>query len=84
MTDDALLSAFLEMMAAERGAARNTVEAYRRDLEDFTAALHRSGHTIVTADCARINGYLRDATAAGLSAASRARRLSAIRQLYRF
>ena len=34
-SDDRLIDLYLDMLAAERGAAANTLEAYRRDLEDF-------------------------------------------------
>jgi integrase/recombinase XerD len=77
----ALLEAFLEMMAAERGAARNTLEAYRRDVEDALAAL---GPGMAGADGAAIGGYLRGLAARGLSPRTQARRLSALRQFYRF
>jgi integrase/recombinase XerD len=78
------LALFLGMLAAERGAASNTLEAYRRDLGDFIAFLKRRGTTLANAQPAAIGDYLRTCFEAGLSAASRARRLSAIRQLFRF
>ena len=84
MADTAIIAAFLEMLAAERGAARNTIEAYRRDLGDFTAALAACGHEVCSADGRAVGAYLAEAAASGLAPASRARRLSAIRQLYRF
>ncbi|MGB3179278.1 MAG: site-specific tyrosine recombinase XerD [Albidovulum sp.] len=78
------ISAFLEAQAAELGAARNTLLAYGRDLKDFAGWLeHRSGDfTSVTQ--ADIETYLISCEAEGLSRATRARRLSAIRQLFRF
>lgn len=77
--------AFLEAIQAERGAAENTVQAYARDLGDFHAWLDSDGaQTLATADRAAIEGYLSDLTDRGLSAKTRARRLSAIRQFYRF
>ncbi len=75
---------FLEMLAAERGAARNTLDAYRRDLDDFRAHIGRGGVTIERARREDIARYLASRAAAGLAPASRARRLAAIRQLYRF
>ncbi|MDT8345939.1 MAG: site-specific tyrosine recombinase XerD, partial [Thermohalobaculum sp.] len=78
------LDAFLEAMAAERGAARNTLLAYARDLGDFGAWLGARGADFATADRAAIEGYLAALEAAGMSPATRARRLSAIRQLMRF
>ncbi|HEV7458460.1 MAG TPA: tyrosine recombinase [Roseococcus sp.] len=77
----ALLEAFLEMMAAERGAARNTTDAYRRDLEDALVAL---GGDLATADPDSLRQYLRGLAAIGLSPRTQARRLSALRQFFRF
>jgi integrase/recombinase XerD len=78
------LQAFLEMLGAERGAARNTLDAYRRDLDDFAAFLDRAGKSLATAKPTDIGAYLRSLSQAGLAPASRARRLSSIRQLFRF
>lgn len=79
-----LVDAFLEMMSAERGAARNTIEAYRRDLEDYTAFLAAKGSGLTAAGREEVVSYLSSLSAQGLSASSSARRLSAIRQLHRF
>jgi integrase/recombinase XerD len=84
MADRTVIDAFLEMLAAERGAARNTIDAYRRDLSDFEAALAARGTDVASADARTIGTYLAEAAARGLAPASRARRLSAIRQLFRF
>ena len=78
------IESFLEAMAAERGAALNTLQAYRRDLEDFAAWLARRGGDLARVDRAGIERYLSDCDLAGLSRATRARRLSSIRQLMRF
>ena len=78
------IAAFLEMQAAERGAARNTLAAYGRDLDDFERHLASRGLTLHAATPADVTGYLRLLSEAGLAATSRARKLSAIRQLYRF
>jgi integrase/recombinase XerD len=78
------LSGFLEMLAAERGAAANTLEAYRRDLEDFLGFITGRERTIGEVGGADINAYLKAAGEAGLAATSRARRLSAIRQFFKF
>jgi integrase/recombinase XerD len=83
-SDDRLIDLYLDMLAAERGAAANTLEAYRRDLEDFSGHLGEQGGAIATAINDDIRGYLGALAARGFSAASVARRLSAIRQLYRF
>jgi integrase/recombinase XerD len=85
MSDDARhIAAFLEMMAAEKGAAANTLDAYRRDLADFTSFLDRSGLGLLSAGKLDVSRYLQELSVAGLKPASRARRLSAVRQLYKF
>src|SRR2546423_7790526 len=83
-SDARLIDLYLDMLAAERGAAADTLEAYRRDLSDFSADLSRHGGTVATANGDAIRDYLGRLSARGFSAVSVARRLSAIRQLYRF
>ena len=80
----ALVTSFLEMLEAERGAAPNTIDAYRRDLGDFTHWLERRQRPLTQAQPSDITAYLTQASEAGLGAASRARRLSSIRQLFKF
>ena len=75
---------FLDMLAAERGAGKNTLDAYTRDLTDLEASLTAGGRNIANASTDDIRGYLVELAERGLSAASVARKLSAIRQLYRF
>jgi integrase/recombinase XerD len=75
----------MEMLTAEKGAADNTRRAYARDLDDFIAFLAKRRHKPLAAvEPADISAYLRAASEAGLAPASRARRLSAIRQLFKF
>jgi len=78
------LETFLEMMAAERGAARNTLAAYRRDLVDLAGFLKRRGRPLEAADAQNLRDYLAAIRAAGHKATTQARRLSAIRQFYAF
>ena len=78
------ISAFLESAAAERNAARNTQAAYGRDLLDFARWLAHRSCDFTTCQRADVEAYLVACDADGLSRATRARRLSAIRQLYRF
>ncbi|MGE0765784.1 MAG: site-specific tyrosine recombinase XerD [Hyphomicrobiaceae bacterium] len=78
------IEAFLEMMAAERGAAPNTLAAYRRDLADFDQFLARTGIDLADARPRDLANYLKSMAGEGLAAASRARRLSSVRQFYRF
>lgn len=80
----AMLDAFLEMMVAERGAARHTLDAYRRDLADFAGFLARRNLTLPNATGDEIRAYLAALAEAGLRPATTARRLAAIRQYYRF
>jgi integrase/recombinase XerD len=76
----ALLENFLEMMAAERGASKNTLDAYRRDLKDFLG--HLGGTSPLKAGPDHITGYLQQLS--GTASSTVARRLSAIRQFYLF
>lgn len=75
---------FLEMMAAERGAAANTIESYRRDLIQFTAFARARGRPPEDADTGIIRKYIRHLSEAGMAPATSARRLSALRQFFRF
>ncbi len=81
--DGADLDGFLEMMAAERGAAGNTLASYRRDLDDYRGFLASSGSSFRDAEPQLIRDYLASLEAAGLKASTAARRLSAIRQLHK-
>lgn len=72
------------MLAAERGAAVNTIAAYRRDLEDFAATLGRRGCSDADASAEDIRAYLAHLASAGLAPSTAARRLSALRQYFRF
>ncbi len=78
------ISAFLEGQAAQADAARNTLLAYGRDLSDFAGWLKARGSGFGAAGRDQVEGYLVQCEAQGLSKATRARRLSAIRQLFRF
>ena len=82
--DAKLITLFLDMLAAEQGAGDNTLQAYRRDLTDFSDFLGRSKQTFVTADTESLRGYLADLDTRGFKSSSVARRLSAMRHLYRF
>jgi integrase/recombinase XerD len=78
------LEAFLEMLAAERSAAVNTLAAYRSDLEDFAGFAAGRGEGLAGAGVATLRAYLALLSAAGLSARTAARRLSALRRFHRF
>ena len=78
------ISTFLEAQAAEQGAATNTQLAYGRDLKDFDLWLARRERDFADAERADVEAYLVHCSDAGLARSTRARRLSAIKQLYRF
>lgn len=82
-SDDAV-GAFLSSLAAERGAARNTIDAYRRDLADYEAALRRFRRRPVDAARNDVESYMAGMAADGFAATTRARRLSAIKQFHAF
>lgn len=78
------IDAFLEMLSAERGAARNTLDAYGRDLRDFAAFIDVRGKQVTAASADDLRAYLETLSEQGLSASTAARRLSAIRQFHAF
>ncbi len=75
---------FLEMMVVERGAAANTIESYRRDLDDFTAFSMARKRNPEDADARILRGYMKKLSGLGMAAATSARKLSALRQFFRF
>jgi len=79
-----LVEAFLEMLSAERGAARNTIDAYRRDLGGYAHFLGGRGKSVQDATREDVVAYLAALDAEGLAAASAARQLSALRQFHKF
>ncbi len=83
-SDETLIELFLDMQAAERGAGENTLAAYRNDLADLAAHLRTAGRSIAQASTDDLRAFLKDVSARGFKASSLARRLSAVRQLYRF
>nr|WP_306263389.1 site-specific tyrosine recombinase XerD [Pararhizobium sp. IMCC3301] len=83
-TDPILIDFFLEMMVGERNAAENTILSYRRDLEDATTHMRAAGTTLGKAGTGDIEHYLENLSRHGLAASSIARRLSALKQFYRF
>jgi integrase/recombinase XerD len=82
--DRRLIGRFLEMMSAERGAARNTLDAYRRDLADYASFLENSGIAVKAPGSEHIRSYLAHLEAHGMARTTAARRLSAVRQFHRF
>jgi len=83
-SDEALVELFLDMLAAERGAGENTLSAYRNDLDDMSAHLRAAGRTVATATTDDLRGFIASLAERGFKASSLARRLSAVRQVYRF
>jgi integrase/recombinase XerD len=83
-SDQSLIELFLDMLAAERGAGPNTLSAYGRDLADFSAYLAARGRPVARAATDDVRGYLGQLSRRGFAASSVGRRLSAVRQFYRF
>lgn len=75
---------FLDMLAAERGAAANTLAAYRRDLDDYCGYLAQEGFAPEEAEAEHVRAYIASLEPRGLKASSAARRLSCIRGFHRF
>ena len=84
MLDTRRIEAFLDTLRAERGAADNTIEAYRRDLEDASEFLHANRTSLVDAGERDLSAFVRDLHERGMSAATVSRRLSARRRFFRF
>ena len=82
--DRSRIDAYLEMQAVERAASENTLAAYRRDLKDAAAFLSTQGTDLASADREDLTAYQRALSDEGFSAATIARRISALRQFYRF
>ena len=83
-TDARLTELFLDMLAAEQGAGVNTLDAYRRDLTDLSDFLGRKGQSFAGAGTDVLRDYLADLDVRGFKSSSVARRLSAMRHLFRF
>lgn len=84
MKEAHLVESFLEMMSAERGAARNTLVSYERDLLDYVSALEEGKRSLKSSSAADVQRHLKALAGRGLSATTQARHLSAIRQLHKF
>lgn len=84
MASEARIEAFLEMMAAERGASDNTLASYRRDLEDADVFLATVGGGLERADAAGLRAYIGALASRGFVSTTQARKLSALRQFFKF
>ncbi|BDA86114.1 tyrosine recombinase XerD [Aureimonas sp. SA4125] len=78
------IETFIEMMAVERGAAENTLSAYRRDLDDSSDFLGSRGTSLAAASSDDIRAFVSDLAARGFAASSQSRRMSSLRQFYKF
>ena len=78
------IAAYLDMLAAERGAARNTLDAYRRDLEDYLGHLADAGLDPAEVEAGPVRAYIAGLETRGLKSSSAARRLSCIRGFHKF
>ncbi|MTH98101.1 site-specific tyrosine recombinase XerD [Roseibium sp. RKSG952] len=79
---DHTLESFLEMLAAERGASQNTLSSYRRDLEDFDSFLGKTKPAL--AEAGDVSAYMGSLSRRGYAATSQARKLSALKQYFKF
>ena len=77
-----LTDSFLEMLAAERGASMNTLSAYRRDLEDFAA--FAAPKNAIEVDTGLLRAFFNGLEAKGMAARTAARKLSCLRQFFKF
>ncbi|MEO0636621.1 MAG: site-specific tyrosine recombinase XerD [Pseudomonadota bacterium] len=84
MADRLHIETFLEMLLVERGVAENTLDSYARDLNDLASYLAENGSGLMTAGESDLRGYLQSLSKRGFAPSSQARRLSAMRQMYRF
>lgn len=82
--DGARIESFLEMMSAERGAAVNTLTSYEHDLQDLREFLQDRNASLCEAPTPDLSAYLSHLAAQGFAATSQARRLSTMRQFYKF
>src|SRR6202158_2055654 len=83
-SDAKLINLFLDMLAAEQGAGDNTLDAYRRDLTDFSEFLAAKSQSFIGTETQSLRDYLGDLDPRGFKSSSVARRLSAMRHLFRF
>lgn len=84
MRDDHLIEAFLEMMNAERGSAKNTLESYLRDLTSYHSSVASAGSSLTKCGIDHVREHLRQLADSGMSASTQARHLSAMRQFHKF
>ncbi len=82
--DEILLESFLDMMSAERGAAANTMDGYRRDIREFARHCSVSGSDLAVATPEHLRNHLQHLSASAIKASSQARKLSALRRFYLF
>src|SRR5210317_2046511 len=82
--DKEQIAQFLEMMAAERGSSGNTLDAYGKDILDFATFMLRRKTALAEAGADDIRAYLQKTQKAGYAASTSARRLSSLKQFYKF
>ncbi len=82
--DEYLIEAFIEMLSAERGASSNTLSSYQKDLDDFSRFCKSRGKTLIEVEAETISNHLAALAKQGYAASSQARKLSALRQFFKF
>src|SRR5262249_54339018 len=83
-TDASQLSSFIDYLKIEKGLAALTVSAYAKDIGQFAEFLGRSKRTLLNARREDVRGFIQQLFANSVDGRSVARKLSALRQLYRF
>lgn len=81
---DRLIELFIDMLAAERGAAQNTQDAYRRDMESFNVFVKHLKLDLAAVTIDDLRGYMKKLDARGLAASSVARQVSVLKRFYKF
>ena len=84
MAYESLLSAFLDMMRAERGASAHTIDSYQRDLRDAAAYFSKHGTDLLSANRSDLEDFLAELFRSGLAASTVARKRSALKQWFGF
>ena len=82
--NDRYIEQFLEMLAAERGASKNTITSYKNDLSDFYSFIRKKSLDAETVGSEEIRGFMVELQKRGMSSGTSARRLSAIKQFFHF
>lgn len=85
MNDQNLIELFLEMILTERAASLNTIDSYTRDLEQFIDySRHKKGQALINTNIEDLRNYLIMIEKKGFAASTASRKLSCLRQFFKF